>query len=317
MGDAIYSIGLHASIGPITNSGQIIGYVEIDNQASVTVRGGTGTTFGTWVGGAINGGAITVGNGNLIFASGNTDVDEDILVDGGLGTVTNDGALRFAASEVINGNFTNDGTVQVSSGKLEIDGAVTGEGKDTISGPSKLQFDAGVSTAATLGHQDIDLSGTGGTMALLEPTDFYGKISDFGSGDTVKLENSWLFSALSHASGMTTLTLESGTTKHAFEFAGDYSRSEFRITQGRSRPSHTRDGARPGDQDEFAGLAADTGMRARRRDVRRPAERYTLRLDRVASQGDACPLHMFERAIAITMADGRRCSVGMQRRLWP
>ncbi len=233
MGDAIHSVGLHASIGPITNSGQIIGNVVIDNQASVTVRGGTGTTFGSWVGGATNGGAITVGNGNLIFASGNTEVDEDIFVDGGLGTVTNDGALRFAASEVINGNFTNDGTVQVSSGKLEIDGAVTGAGKDTISGPSKLQFDAGVSTAAKLGHQDIDLSGTGGTMALLEPTDFYGKISDFGSGDTVKLENSWLFSALSHASGATTLTLESGTTKHAFEFAGDYSRSEFRITPGK------------------------------------------------------------------------------------
>ena len=44
-------------------------------------------------------------------------------------------------------------------------------------------------------------------------------------------------------------------------------------------------------------------MRARRRDVRRLAERYTPRLDRVASQGDACPLHMFERAIAIH--DGR------------
>ena len=95
MGDAIHSVGLHASIGPITNSGQIIGNVVIDNQASVTVRGGTGTTFGSWVDGATNGGAITVGNGNLIFASGNTEVDEDIFVDGGLGTVTNDGALRI------------------------------------------------------------------------------------------------------------------------------------------------------------------------------------------------------------------------------
>ena len=41
-GDAIYSAGAHASIGPITNSGQIIGNVEIDNQASVTVTGGSG-----------------------------------------------------------------------------------------------------------------------------------------------------------------------------------------------------------------------------------------------------------------------------------
>jgi hypothetical protein len=135
-GDAIYSAGKHASIGPITNSGTIIGNVEIDNQASVTVIGGSGKTFGNWRGGAITGGAITIGNGNLIFASGNTEIDEDISVDGGVGTVSNDSVLRFAAFEVVTGNFTNDGTIQVSSGKLELDGAVTGTGKDTISGPS-------------------------------------------------------------------------------------------------------------------------------------------------------------------------------------
>jgi len=41
-GNAIVSAGASASIGPITNSGKIIGNVEIDNQASVTVNGGTG-----------------------------------------------------------------------------------------------------------------------------------------------------------------------------------------------------------------------------------------------------------------------------------
>ena len=236
-GDAIYSAGYSGdvyspSIGAITNTGQIIGYVVIDIQASLTINGGTGKTFGTWIGGAINGGAITIGNGNLIFASGNTEIDEDISVDGGSGTVTNDGVLRFAALEVIKGNFTNDGTAQVSAGKLEIDGAVTGAGTDTISGPAKLQFDAGVSTAATLGEQDIDLSGKGGTMALVDPTGFYGKISDFGSNDTVKLEGFWAFSALSHASGVTTLTLAEGATRHAFDFVGDYTRREFHISSG-------------------------------------------------------------------------------------
>src|SRR5271165_7201779 len=93
----------------ITNSGKIIGYVEIDNQAIVTVHGGTGKTFGTWIGGAINGGAITVGNGNLNFASGNTEVDENISVNGGAGTVTNSSVLRFAASEMINGDVRNNG----------------------------------------------------------------------------------------------------------------------------------------------------------------------------------------------------------------
>ncbi len=61
-GDAISSAGKHASIGPITNSGKIIGNVEIDNQASVTVSGGTGKTFGRWTGGT-----ITIGDRQLDF----------------------------------------------------------------------------------------------------------------------------------------------------------------------------------------------------------------------------------------------------------
>ena len=35
------SAGPSASIGAITNSGQIVGNVEIDNQPSVTIYGGT------------------------------------------------------------------------------------------------------------------------------------------------------------------------------------------------------------------------------------------------------------------------------------
>ena len=32
---------------------------------------------------------------------------------------------------------------------------------------------------------------------------------------------------------MTTLTLHHGSTKHAFEFVGDYTRSDFSITPGK------------------------------------------------------------------------------------
>ena len=91
-GDAIDSAGAHASIGSITNSGKIVGNVEIDNQASVTIKGGTGKTFGSWTGGT-----ITIGTGNLTFASGDTALGDDISVDGGAGTVTNMRRLRIAA----------------------------------------------------------------------------------------------------------------------------------------------------------------------------------------------------------------------------
>ena len=121
-GDAIYSAGKHASIGPITNSGRIIGNVEIDDQASVTVTGGTGNTFGRFTSGT-----ITIGNGNLTFASGNTALGDDIFVDGGAGTVTNMGELRPSpphAPETITGNFS-----QTSAGVLDLEfaGDVSGQ----------------------------------------------------------------------------------------------------------------------------------------------------------------------------------------------
>ena len=148
---------------------------------------------------------------------------------GGIGTsvikpkVKNDGVNTRGA--VVNGG------ILVSSGTLELKGAVTGTGTDTISGDSTLEFGAGVSTAAALGDQDIGFTG-GGTLHLLAPTSFYGEISDFGSGDTVELKGSWAFSAISESGGVTTLTLVSGSTTHGFEFAGDYTQSNFTITYG-------------------------------------------------------------------------------------
>ncbi len=101
--EAIYSAGPHASVGPITNTGEIIGNVVIDNQTSVTVTGGSGKTFGSWTGGV-----ITVGAGNLTFAGGNTALGDNIKVNGGNGTVTNKASLKIAAPETIAGNFTQD-----------------------------------------------------------------------------------------------------------------------------------------------------------------------------------------------------------------
>ncbi len=107
---------------------------------------------------------------------------------------------------------------------------MTGTGTDTI-GAATLEFGAGVSTAATLGDQDIGFTG-GGTLHLLAPTSFYGEISDFGSGDTVELKGSWAFHGISHTGGVTTLTLLSGSTTHGFEFVGEYSHSNFSIVSG-------------------------------------------------------------------------------------
>ena len=99
---AILSTG---SIGPITNSGKIIGNVEIDNQASVTVFGGAGMTFGSWTGGT-----ITIGNGNLTFAGGSTALGDNIVANGGAGPVFNNDPLMIASPHSITGNFDQSAT---------------------------------------------------------------------------------------------------------------------------------------------------------------------------------------------------------------
>ena len=127
--------------------------------------------------------------------------------------------------------MANNGTVLVSSGTLDFKGPVTGTGTDTISGASILEFESTVSSETTVGAQNIGFTG-GGTLDLTKPKDFWGEISGFAVGDTIDLLGSWAFSGISDVSGVTTLTLASGATKHAFTFVGDYAQSDFSITSG-------------------------------------------------------------------------------------
>jgi hypothetical protein len=94
-GYAIYSTG---TIGPMTNTGQVIGDVFIA-QANVVITGGSEKTFGSWTGGT-----MTI-NGDLKFTGGNTDLGDNILIDDGTGTVSNIGVLRLRGQQTIFGNF--------------------------------------------------------------------------------------------------------------------------------------------------------------------------------------------------------------------
>jgi hypothetical protein len=151
-------------------------------------------------------------------------------------TLNNSGTIDAEAS---NGSlvigllaFINNGAINVANGDIAtIDSAVTGEGTETISGGSILEFREGVSSAGTLDDQDIDFTGAG-ALHLLKAAGFYGEISDFAAGDKIELKGTWDFSAISQADGMTTLTLTRGSTTHGFEFAGDYMQSDFSITPG-------------------------------------------------------------------------------------
>jgi hypothetical protein len=181
-GDAIYSAGAGASIGSITNTGQIIGDVEIDNQASLAVTGGVGKTFGSWTRGA-----ITIGAGNLTLAGGNTFLGDSVTVDGGNGTVTNKASLRIAAPQTITGSLT-----QTAAGVLGLDfaGDVLGEyGALTVTKLTTL--DGGLAIDLTHGFT----LATGDTFDILGFSHFAGGFDaltlDGAAGSVAKPMDSW------------------------------------------------------------------------------------------------------------------------------
>ncbi len=215
--------------GATTLSGLTIGgTVEWENTNVVTESGRSATI------GDASGDEAFLDN----TSTGTYDIANDSGINRGSSTasyIDNAGLIEKTGgtgTSVIAPAVTNTGTIEVTSGTLDFEGGISGTGSDTISGAATLEFGAGVSSAATLGDQDIGFTG-GGTLHLLAPTSFYGEISDFGSGDTVELNGSWAFSAISEVSGMTTLTLARGATTHGFEFVGDYTQSDFRITPGK------------------------------------------------------------------------------------
>jgi hypothetical protein len=160
--NAIVSTGAGATIGSITNSGLISGNISISNQ-NVTISGGTGSTFGTLTGGRIN-----IANGNLLFYSGNELLDDDISVNSGTGTVTNQGVLQIATSHTITGSLA-----QLASGVLEVEIAGTGAGQF-----GSLSVSGGVTLAGGL---DVDLT-NGFTLTAGESFDILNGFANI-SGD--------------------------------------------------------------------------------------------------------------------------------------
>jgi PEP-CTERM motif len=130
----------------IANSGRIVGDVDVGDPGGLVIQGGTGSTFGS-----LTGGAITIRDGSLTFAGGNTALGDAIAVDGGAGTVTNDGRLMVTAPIALTGNFDQSRTgsldlmlsSQSASARLSIAGAVSLAGDLQIDLASGFHLKAG------------------------------------------------------------------------------------------------------------------------------------------------------------------------------
>jgi hypothetical protein len=122
--------------------------------------------------------------------------------------------------------LVNNGSVLVSSGALDLQGAVSGNGTDTISNASTLELDSTVG-----GGQTAGFTGGGGTLDLIDPLGFAGKISGFAATDSLDLSGDWVLSHFSDNAGGTlgTLTLASGANQLSLHFLGDYTVNDFQV----------------------------------------------------------------------------------------
>ena len=139
--------------------------------------------------------------------------------------------------------LTNAGTVLVSSGVLDLQGAVSGTGADTISGVSTLEFG---STAAS--GQTIGFTGAGGTLDLGDPQGFSGKISGFdtvGSKDTLEIAAPWTYLGFSENAADTqgTLIFANGASHISLTLLGTTPppTSSIRLGRAEVRSSPTRE----------------------------------------------------------------------------
>jgi hypothetical protein len=169
---AIGSAG--GGLGTIANTGSIIGDIYIKNQ-SVTITGGAATKFGNLTGLSSSVGFIDVENGNLTFASGATSLNDSIAVNGGTGTVYNEGSLMVATPLTITGGFDQTQTGElnldfagVSSseyGSLYVSGGVTLNGELNLDVTSGFAFASG-QTFDILGFNANALTGNFDSLLL-------------------------------------------------------------------------------------------------------------------------------------------------------
>ncbi len=145
---AIYNAGM---LGPITNTGVIAGNIENVAAQALTFTGGTGTSVGTLTGLGGGRGTITNTAGDVVFASGNLLLNDDVVATGHV--VSNSGAvLSLTNSANITGDYSQTaGTLVLATGQqLNVSGAASLTGGTVSTNlPVVANYLAG-STAATL-----------------------------------------------------------------------------------------------------------------------------------------------------------------------
>ena len=210
------------------------GTVEWINTGALTQSGGTVTIGDASGGKAIlnneKSGSYNITDDSGIGLGGSTTSAIKNIKNEGLFEKTNV-TTGGTETSVIAPNVTNNGTIEVTSGTLDLQGGVSGTGSDTISGPSTLEFDSTVAAGQT-----VSFTGSGGELALHAPGAFAGSISGFdmagASNDTIEIAKNWDFLGFTPGTGQGTLDFKntnSGSTIH-LTLIGSYTPADFHAT---------------------------------------------------------------------------------------
>jgi len=150
--------------------------------------------------------------------------------------IANQGALEKSAgtgvSEVATA-VTNTGDIAISSGVLEFASAISGAGAETIEGQATLELGSTVAAGQT-----VTFVGSQGTLELLDPQGFAGKIAGFdvagGSSDEIELSGSWSMTKFLENPLLTsgTMTLSNGTTTATLTLVGAHVGADFSLSSG-------------------------------------------------------------------------------------
>jgi hypothetical protein len=206
------------------SGGEIVGasststLINVDNTISGYGEIGSGDgnlTLINEANGTINadiaGGVLTIETGNII-------------INAGLLEATNGGTLQILDS------VSNSGTLEANGGTIITNSDVTGSGDVVIGGGGHAHFAAAF-------DQNVTFTGPG-TFELDHSQGYGGTVSGFGTGDVIDL-NDLAYSAnetltWAQASGRGILTINDNGTIENIALNGDYTQSEFALTNDSS-----------------------------------------------------------------------------------
>jgi hypothetical protein len=231
-GTLVKGSGILYLSGPTTSTGLFLtGAAELENTGTVTQSGNN------LIVGQVS------GDTNLFYntATGIWNITDNT----GIGSASSSAAVNNKGLlEKTGGNgiskvtpgVTNSGTIAVTSGTLDLHGAVAGTGAITIGTSGTLQVDGGVAATETVSFAGT----TGGELILNDPSgshlSFQGVIAGFGGSDAIDLSTfaysttaTRLWTQTTSTQG--TLTVTDGTKTATLTLNGTYTTGNFTLGQ--------------------------------------------------------------------------------------